>query len=309
MKAVRVYEYGDVGVLRHEEVSRPAIAPGEVLVRVRAAGVNPADCQIRAGHYRNVLPLPLPFIPGWDLAGTVETVGADVTRWRPGDRVFAMADMSRDGAYAQFIAIAATSLAPAPSTVPLAHAAGAPLALLTAWQSLFEEGALERGRRVLVHAAAGGVGQFTVQLARHAGAHVLATASPGNAERVRALGAEEVLDYRGDELRRVRDIDLIIDAAGGETRERSWNLLRPGGRLVAVAMPPPDPVVAARHGVECRMVAVRPDGARLEQLAPLFQSGALRVAIERELPLREAAAAHALSETRHVRGKIILRVE
>jgi len=309
MKAVRIYEYGDPGVLRYEEAPLPLIGADEVLVRVHSAAVNPADCQIRRGDYRHLMPRPLPFIPGWDAAGIVEVVGSAVSSWVPGARVFAMADMSRDGAYAEFLAVRAAHLAPAPATLPLEQAAGVPLAALTAWKALFDEGGLQRGQTILVHAGAGGVGQFAIQLARRAGARVLATASAQHAELVRSLGADEVIDYRAVDFRtRARDLDLVIDTVGGETRERSWNTLRRGARLIAVAMPPPDEAAASAAGVVGRMVAVMPDGARLARISELIDKQELRVVIDREFPLVQAAEAHRRSEGRHARGKIILRI-
>jgi NADPH:quinone reductase-like Zn-dependent oxidoreductase len=310
MKAVRIHEYGDVSVLRYENAPMPAMVADEVLVRVHAAAVNPADWQFRYGYYKEFAPRTMPLTLGWDVAGTVDQVGAGAGPWSKGDRVFAMADMARNGAYAEFIAIRGAHLACAPKTVPLEHAAGVPLAALTAWKALFDLGALLQGQRVLVHAAAGGVGLFAVQLAHYTGARVLATAaSAGNAERLRALGADEVIDYRNVDFRTVvRDVDLVIDNVGGETREKSWEVIRKGGRLVAVAMPPPDGAVAAANGVQSSLVAVVPDGERLARIGELIDAGKLRVLIDREYPLEEIAAAHTRSEGRHACGKIILRV-
>lgn len=309
MKAVRIYEYGDVSVLRYEDAPVPAIGADEVLLRVHSAGVNPADWQIRYGFYKDFLPLTLPCTLGWDVAGTVEQVGEAVKAWAPGERVFAMADMARDGAYAEFIAIRATHLARAPDSLQLEQAAAVPLAALTAWKALFDEGNLRHGSNVLVHAAAGGVGLFAVQLAHLTGARVLGTCSAAHADLVRSFGADEVIDYRAVDFRtRARDMDLVIDTVGSETRAQSWSALRRGGRLVAVAMPPPDPALAADHGVGCGMVAVAPDGVRLARIGELLDAGRLRVVIDRQYPLREAAAAHQRSEGRHACGKIILRV-
>jgi len=309
MKAVRIHGYGDTSVLRYEEAPMPSIAPDEVLVEVHAAAINPADWQFRYGYYKEFAPRPMPFILGWDLSGVVRAKGAHVERWKVGDRVMAMADMTRDGAYAEFIAVRAEYLAPAPTSLSLEHAAGVPLAALTAWKALFDVGQLQAGQSVLVHAAAGGVGLFAVQLASRARARVIATASAANTELVRSLGAAQVIDYRAlDFSKQVGDVDIVLDTVGGDTRVKSWSVLRKGGMLAAVAMPPPDGAVADEHGVRAAMTQVRPDGRRLEEIGKLIDAGQLRVLIDSEFPLESAAAAHERSESRHARGKIIIRV-
>jgi NADPH:quinone reductase-like Zn-dependent oxidoreductase len=309
MKAVRIHEYGAASVLRLEEAPVPDIAADEVLVEVHAAGINPADWQFRYGYYKDFAPRPMPFILGWDVAGVVKSTGARVERWKAGDRVFAMADMSRNGAYAEFIAVRAEHLAPAPTALPLEHAAGVPLAALTAWKALFDVGQLQTGQSVLVHAAAGGVGLFAVQLAKRAGARVVATASSANSALVGSLGVDQIIDYRAvDFSQQLANVDLVIDTVGGETRARSWGVLRKSGTLVAVAMPPPDPDIALEHGVRAAMTQVRPDGQRLTEIGRLIDAGELRVLIDSEFPLEQAAAAHERSESRHAQGKIILRV-
>ena len=309
MKAIRLHQYGDADVLRFEDAPLPRIADDELLIKVRAAGVNPADTQFRRGDYRDFAPRPLPFIPGWDVAGTVESVGAAVSAFKRGDAVFAMADMSRDGAYAEYIAVRANQVARAPASLPLEHAAGVPLAALTAWQALFDMADLQAGQSVLIHAGAGGVGLFAIQLARRAGAHVLSTASAANHDLLRELGAHQVIDYRaGDFAAGLEHLDVVLDTVGSATRARSWPLLRAGGVLVAIAMPPPDEATAARHRVRAAMAMVQPDGARLAEIGALIDAGELKLVIDSEFPLAEAAAAHRHSEARHARGKIILRV-
>lgn len=310
MKAVRVHRYGDASALCYEEAAKPQPQADEILLKVRAAGINPADCQFRAGQHRDYAPRPLPFIPGWDAAGIVEAVGARVTRFKPGEAVFAMSDMSRDGAYAEYLVLREREAAPAPRSIPLQQAAGVPLAALTAWSALFDVGSLQAGHSVLVHAAAGGVGLFAVQLARRAGARVIGTASASKHELLHELGVDTVVDYRSEDLAsRVQDLDLVLDTVGGETRERSWPLLRKNGLMACIAMPPPDETIAHRYGLRCAMVAVRPDGARLAQIGQLIDAAELKVCIDREYPLSEAAAAHRYVEQRHARGKVILRVE
>ncbi|HZR38422.1 MAG TPA: NADP-dependent oxidoreductase [Nevskia sp.] len=308
MRAIRFHQYGGAEVLRCEDAPVPQPGPDELLLKVHAAGVNPADWQFRNGWYKDFAPRRLPFIPGWDVAGTVQAAGP-LAGFAPGDPVFAMADMARDGAYAEYMVLRADAAAAAPRSIPLWQAAGVPLAALTAWSALFDHGALRAGQTVLVHGGAGGVGQFAVQLAHLAGARVLATASPANHELLRQLGADEALDYQGVALQRhAGGVDLVVDTAGGATRERSWDMLRRGGLLAGVAMPPPDAAAAQARGLRASVVAVVPNGARLRQIGALFDAGRLQVQIDSEFPLAEAAAAQVRSEGRHARGKIILRV-
>jgi len=306
VKAVRFHAYGDAGVLRHEDAPLPIPNDDEVLIKVHAAGVNPADVQFRRGDYQAFVPLPLPFIPGWDVAGRVADRAGG---FKAGDAVFAMADMSRNGAYAEYISVRAVDVAHAPSSLPLEHAAGVPLAALTAWSALFDVGQLRAGQSVLVHAGAGGVGQFAIQLARRAGARVIATASASNHELLRRLGADVVIDYRSaDFAAGLEGVDVVLDTVGGPTREKSWPVLREGGILVAIAMPPPDEAIARRRGVRTAMVTVVPNGGRLAEIARLIDAGELAVMIDSEFPLEQAEKAHRRIEQGHARGKIVLRV-
>jgi NADPH:quinone reductase-like Zn-dependent oxidoreductase len=309
MKAVRFHAYGDASELRYEEAPTPVPDNGEVLIKVHSAGVNPADTQFRRGDYKDFVPLELPFIPGWDVSGTVEALGPEVMSFKRGDAVFAMADMSRPGAYAEYVVVRASDLAPAPASLPPEQAAGVPLAALTAWSALFDHAPVTAGQTVLVHAGAGGVGLFAIQLARRAGARVVATASAASHEFLQQLGAHTSIDYRSSDFAAgLADIDLVLDTVGGETRVRSWPVLKPGGMLAAIAMPPPDQAIAQSYGVRTAMVAVVPNGERLRQIAALIDADELKVVIDREFALSEASAAHRYVEGRHARGKVILRV-
>jgi NADPH:quinone reductase-like Zn-dependent oxidoreductase len=251
----------------------------------------------------------LPFILGWDVAGTVAAVGDQVRRLRPGDEVFAMADMRRNGAYAEYLVVREDEVALAPRSISPQQAAGVPLAALTAWSALFDRGRMQAGESVLIHAGVGGVGLFAVQLAHRAGARVHTTASAANHELLRELGADQTIDYHtSDFAALVKDVDLVLDTVGGETRERSWPTLRKGGTMVGIAMPPPDEAQACKCGVKAAMVTVAPDGARLAEIGALIDAGELKVVIDREFPLTETAAAHLRSQQRHARGKIVIRV-
>jgi NADPH:quinone reductase-like Zn-dependent oxidoreductase len=309
MKAVRVHEYGGPEVLKYEDAPRPEAGAGEVLVRVHAAGVNPVDWKVRAGMTRGFLNYKLPMIPGWDLSGVVEGVGEGVTGWKRGDEVYSRPDISRDGAYAEYIAVKAAELGQKPKTLDHVKAAAIPLAALTAWQALFDAGGLQHGQRVLIHAAAGGVGTFAVQLAKWKGAHVIGTASERNHAFLKELGADELIDYNKVRFEdAVSDVDVVLDAMAGETRDRSWKVLKKDGILVSI-LGPPSQEDAAKHGVRGAGVFVQPNQKELEEIAVLVDSGKLKPIVEAVLPLRDAPHAHEMNQTLHTRGKIVLQVE
>ena len=308
MKAVAMHAYGGPEVLKYEDAARPDPATGEVLVRVHAAAVNPVDWKVRAGHLRGFLNYSLPLIPGWDLSGVVEATGAGVTDWKQGDAVYARPDLRRNGAYAEYIAVRASELGCKPRSIDHVQASAIPLACLTAWQALFDAGGLKAGQRVLIHAAAGGVGTFAVQLAKWKGAHVVGTASERNHAFLRELGADEVIDYTKTNFEEVvRDVDVVLDTLAGQTRDRSWNVLKKDGILVSI-LGQPSPDDAAQHGVRAAGVFVEPNQAQLGEIAKLVDSGKLRPIIETVLPLAQAARAHEMNQTLHTRGKIVLQV-
>jgi NADPH:quinone reductase-like Zn-dependent oxidoreductase len=308
MRAVRIHRYGGPEVLSYEEAPAPQPAAGEVRVRVHAAGVNPVDWKIREGWLKDRLNHTLPLILGWDISGEVESVGADVTRFKIGDPVFSRPDISRDGAYAQYIAIRESELAFKPRSLDHVHAAGVPLAALTAWQALFDAARLESGQTVLVHAAAGGVGSFAVQLANWIGARVIGTASARNREFVLGLGADEVVDYRSTPFEQaVRDVDVVFDTLGGDVQRRSWQVLKPGGVLVSI-LEVPSEAEAQTHKARGAYVFVRPNALQLAEIASLIDTGTLFSPVETVLPLTEVRAAHELSQSGHARGKIVLTV-
>ena len=237
MKAIRVHQYGGPEQLRFEDTSAPNPADGQVLVRVQAASVNPIDYKLASGALRQLMPLSFPWVPGGDFAGVVEAVGRGVTTMKRGDAVYG--DTPGGSSYAEFVTTGAGMVAPKPGKLNPVEAASVPIAAQTAWQGLFDHGHLERGQTVLIHAAAGGVGTFAVQLAHWKGARVLATASAANADYVRGLGADQVIDYKATRFESVaKNVDLVLDLAGGETQQRSFSVLKPGGRLVSTVQPP-----------------------------------------------------------------------
>jgi NADPH:quinone reductase-like Zn-dependent oxidoreductase len=315
MRAVVQDTFGGPQVLRVERMPRPEPLPTEVLVRVHAAGVNPVDWKTRSGSgMAGVLGQP-PFILGWDVSGVVEAVGFGVTTLAVGDEVYGMPWFPRAaGAYAEYVTAPARQFARKPVTATHEQAAAVPLAALTAWQALVDTAGVRPGRRVLVHAAAGGVGHLAVQFARHLGAHVVATASAGRHAWLKELGADETIDYTAVRFEKVTDpIDVVIDLVGDahdDTSHRSLRVLRPGGLLVAVpaGVSPELAEAAAAAGVRATPFLVEPDGPALTRIAELIDAGQVRVEVEEVFPLEQAAAAHARSESGRTRGKLVLRV-
>ena len=312
MKAVRIHKYGGPEVLHYEDAPRPEPQAGEVLLRVHAAGVNPIDWNVREGHMKDFWPHKFPLILGWDLSGVVEELGpgpAAAGRFKIGDEVYSVPDPTRNGAYADYIVVRESELALKPNSLHHIRAAAVPLAALTAWQSLFDTAQLEPGQRVLIHAGSGGVGHFAVQLAKWKGAYVIATASTKNQDLLRELGADETIDYTTQRFEDVaRNIDIVLDPIGGETQERSWQVLKKGGALFSVVQPP-SAEKAKELGVRAAFVASHPNGAQLAEIAKIIDSGQLAPVIDRILPLSEVRHAHELSQSGHTRGKIVLRVK
>jgi NADPH:quinone reductase-like Zn-dependent oxidoreductase len=309
MRAIRQRELGGPDVLELVEVPRPAPAPTEVLVRVGAAGINPVDWKTR--ERGGFLGEP-PFTVGWDVAGVVEEVGAGVTRFAPGDRVFGMPRFPREAAaYAEYVTAPSRQLARVPDGLEDVEAAALPLAGLTAWQALVETAGVDRGSRVLVLAAAGGVGHLAVQIAKARGAWAAGTARAEKHAFLHGLGVDEAIDYTsGDVGERLRDVDVVLDAVGGEAGLSALPALRDGGVLVTLAGAS---VAALREAAADRVrvtgILVEPDRCGLEELAALVERGALRPHVERTFPLARASAAHELGETGRTTGKLVLVVD
>jgi NADPH:quinone reductase-like Zn-dependent oxidoreductase len=294
-----MHETGGPDVLRYEEADRPEPGDGEVLVRVRAAAVNPVDWKYRRGY----VPKPLPAVLGNDVSGTVELSLAE--GFAEGDDVFGIA---LSGGYAEFATASAAAIAKKPAGVSHEQAAAIPVAGLTAWQALFDRGGLERGQTALVAGAAGGVGHFGVQFAKLAGARVIGTGSSRNREFVLGLGADEYVDYtQQDVADAVSGVDVAFDTVGGETTQSLVPTVREGGILVTIAAAPPEEA-ARERGVRAELVVMSPTSEQLAHVAELVAAGDVRVELSEVLPLTEVQRAHELSETGHVRGKIVLTV-
>ncbi|MFF0591195.1 NADP-dependent oxidoreductase [Streptomyces sp. NPDC003781] len=304
MKALQYTAYGRSPVVN--DVPEPAPGPGEVLVRVAGAALNPLDVKIGAGHVQEFFPITFPSTVGTDLAGTVERLGSGVTDWSVGDAVITRTDPTAGGAVAEFAVAPATSLVAAPAAIPLTTAAGLPTAAATAWQAVNETAELKSGQRVLVHAGAGGVGSFVIQLARRAGAHVVTTVSGAAAETVRKLGADEVIDYtRVDFRTAISDVDVVVDSVGGETEARSLDVLKPGGLLVSLPVPP-DFARATARGLRAEFVFHASDAGRLAKVVAVVNEG-FDIVVDRTVQLNGAADAFDYLAQGHAKGKVIVQ--
>jgi NADPH:quinone reductase-like Zn-dependent oxidoreductase len=306
MKAIRLDQYGGPERLHYEDAPTPQPSEGEVLVRVKAASVNPIDYKLASGALRQMMPVNFPWIPGGDFSGIVEAVGPGVTGLKRGDAVYG--NSPGGGAYAEFVAASAGTVGPRPAMLSPVEAASVPLAAQTAWQGLFDHGHLGRGQTVLIHAAAGGVGTFAVQLARWKGARVLATGSAANADYLRSLGADQTIDYRATPFESIAaDVDLVLDLLGGETQQRSFGVLKPGGRLVSTVQPPSQEEAAQRK-VQTTMLGMQPSSDLLRQLAELLTAGSLRPVVTKTYPLSQAPDAWSYLLSGHLRGKAVLEI-
>lgn len=314
MRAIAQDAFGGAECLRLVEMPAPRPEPGEVLIRVAAAGVNPVDWRIREGGLAHLFPHAFPLIPGWDAAGTVAAVGAGVDGFATGQRVFTFCrkPVIQHGAYAEYVTMAAGGVAPMPAGASFAEAAAMPLAALTAWQALFDYAGLGAGQRLLVLGGAGGVGGYALQLARDAGARVAATARPANHAYAATVGAELAIDYAGDVAAAVAawapgGADVVLDCAGGAALERAYGFVRPGGTLVSVVNKV-DKERAALAGFRGAFRFVLPSGPGLRLLAERVEAGRLRPPDIDVLPLDHAAAAQERSRAGRVRGKLVLSV-
>jgi len=306
MKAVRIHSVGEPDILTVEEMPRPEPGDGEVLIRVKAASVNPVDYKIRSGSYKRAQ-IRLPLTLGRDAAGVIEGVGRGVAGLKTGDEVFAFLG-AESGGYAEYAIAKENEVAPKPASLDFVHAAAVPLAAETAWQALFDHGHLKANETVLIHGAGGGVGHFAVQFAKTKGAHVIATASGADLELVRSLGADEVIDYKAQRFdETLRDVDLVIDLIGGETQKKSWHVLKDGGRIVST-LEPPSAAEAQRKHAQATAFMAQPRAEQLRAIGQLIDDGKVRVVVSSTRPLEEAREAHQHLEHDHIQGKVVLTV-
>ena len=306
IQAIRVYQYGGPEQLKLEQIPCPEPQPGEVLVRVHAAAVPPVEWKIRQGAFHAFQPAAFPYIPGSAFAGIVEEVGPGVTTLQSGQAVFGR---SSQGTYAEYTTASAETIALKPASLGFAEAAAISGGATTAWEALFDRGGLQAGQRVLILGAAGGVGSFAVQLARRKGAQVIGTTGTANVDFVHSLGAEVVIDYTSTPLEQVvHDVDLVVDAVGGQALESAWPVVKRGGTLISTAGQPSQEKARERGIRALFFSGSRPSSERLQTIAQLIDEGQLKVTLGRIFPLPEASLAHALSQSGHGRGRIVLHI-
>jgi NADPH:quinone reductase-like Zn-dependent oxidoreductase len=307
MKAVRFHEFGGPEVLRYEDVDRPRPAAAQVLIRVAATSFNPVDAAIRSGFLQQVFPVALPHTPGIDVAGTLAEIGEGVAGWSVGEAVVGFLPMTEDGASAEFVLAPAELLTGAPTSIPLGDAAALPSASLSAWQALFEQADLKAGQRVLVNGAGGGVGGYALQLAKQAGATVIATASPRSRDAVEALGADRIVDYTATAVTEAisEPVEVVLNLVNAPESDLAGltDLVSDGGVLVSTTSP-----VRDDPGRDVRSVRlfVRSDAGQLATIVELVDSGELKVDVSERFPLSEIARVHELGEAGKFRGKVIL---
>ena len=309
MQAIQIQEFGDPQVLQVKEISIPAPGPGELLVRVHAAAVNPVDTSIRAGRAGGLSGASLPYVPGFDVSGTVTAIGSDVVNFKVDDEVFAMVDLRRGGTYAEYAVVLENEAALKPTRVNHAEAAAIPLVALTAWQALFEVAKLQKGQTILIHAGAGGVGSIAVQLAKWRGAHIIATASDYNHNFLRELGVDVPVDYRTQNFEDfASDVDVVLDPIGGDTQVRSLQILKEGGILVSIVGLTSEGRNPSRN-VRATSILVRPNSVQLSEIGELIQNGIINPIVSYRFPLEQAPLAHEQSQTRRTRGKIVIEID
>ncbi|HEX4372571.1 MAG TPA: NADP-dependent oxidoreductase [Puia sp.] len=308
MRAIVIHEFGGPEVLKLEDVPRPKPAADEVLIKIYATGVNPVDWKIREGARKEKFPTNFPLIPGWDVSGVIEEVGTGIINFKKGDEVYSRPDPTKNGTYAEYVVVKADQVNPKPKTIDHVKAAAVPLAGLTAWQGLFDHGKLQRGEKVLIHGASGGVGTFAVQFAKWKGAYVITTSSEKNIKFLQELGADEVIDYKKENFEdRLHDVDLVFDTIGAQTQKRSLQVLKNGGRLITTVKPENEKEAEEKNiHIEGYMAQSYPE--ELEVIAELIDEGKVSPVIGKVFPLEQAAEAQQLSKEGHVRGKIVLKV-
>jgi NADPH:quinone reductase-like Zn-dependent oxidoreductase len=306
MKAVVAREYGAPEVLKFEEVPRPEPKEDEALVRVIASGVNPADPLTLSGKYARKWGTHLPLIPGYDIAGVVEKVGAKITNLKAGDAVYGYPTFG--GGWADFVTVKEWEVAAKPKSLSFVEAAAVPMCALTAWQALVGVAQLHDGQTILIHGGSGGVGSFAVQIAKARGAHVIATASTANQDLLKQLGADISVDYTKTKFEDVaKDVDAVLDPLGKETLARSYGVVKKGG-IVLDLVARPDPAELEKRGIRGAAIWVRPDAKDLSEIAHLIDASKIKPIVTQVLPLSEAIAAQRQAETHHTRGKVVLRI-
>ena len=308
MKAIAIHEYGGPEVLKYEDVPRPEPNADQFLVRVIAAGVNPVDAMIRSGmfakHEKDVFPL----IPGADISGVVEKAGNKITKFKPGDPVFAYVSLKGGGGYAEYALAREREASPKPKSLTYVEAAAVPIVALTAWQALIDTAKLKAGQTVLIHGGSGGVGSFGIQIAKAHGAKVIATASSSNQDLLKQLGADVSIDYTKQRFEDIaKDVDVVLDSVGEDTLARSYGVVKRGGFIVSLVARP-DQSELDKHGIRGAALNVEPNSDELAEIGGLIDEKKIKVIVSQTVPLSDAAKAQERVATGHTRGKIVLRV-
>ena len=306
MKAIIVHEYGGPEVLKYEEAPRPEPKENEVLVRVIASGVNPADPLIVSGKYATEFGTHLPLIPGYDVAGVVEKQGAAITKLKIGDPIYAY--VLWGGGWAQYAVATESEAAIKPKSLTYVEAAAVPLAALTAWQALIDTAKLDAGQTVLIHGGSGGVGSFAIQIAKARGAKVIATASTQNQDLLKQLGADVSIDYIKTKFEEVaKDVDVVLDPVGKDTLARSYGVVKKGGIIVSLVSRV-DQAELDKHGIRGTPIAAKPNAGELAEITKLIDEKKIKPVVTQEMPLTDAVKADEQAATHHTRGKIVIRI-
>ncbi|SDK06144.1 NADP-dependent oxidoreductase [Sediminibacillus albus] len=311
MKAIIINQYGSAEQLTEAEVDQPKLTDDQVLVDMHATSINPIDWKLREGYLQEMLPFDFPIILGWDAAGVVKETGAKVTDFQVGDRVFARPSTTRFGTYAEYAAIDEQLLAKIPDNITFEEAAAVPLAGLTAWQCLVDFSEIKPGDKVLIHAGSGGVGSFAIQIAKSLGAFVASTASGKNEEFLQKIGVDRFINYKEEDFEEaIEDYDIVLDTLGGDIQQKSFNVLKKGGKLVSV-VGAPDENIAKEKGIKAGSLWLDPNGRQLAELAGLMEKGELIATVGHTFPFSAEGLkeAHRLSETHHARGKIVIKIK
>jgi NADPH:quinone reductase-like Zn-dependent oxidoreductase len=306
MKAIVAHEYGAPEVLKFEDAPRPEPKENELLVRVIACGVNPADPLVISGRFAREFGTHLPLIPGYDVAGVVEETGAKVTKFKKGDAVYGYALFG--GGWADYAVLAENESALKAKSATIVEAAAVPMGALTAWQGLIDTAKLTAGQTVLIHGGSGGVGNFAVQIAKAKGARVIATASTANQDLLKQLGADVAIDYTKTKFEDVaKDVDVVFDTVGRDTLARSYAIVKKGG-IVTTIVARPDPAQLDKYGIRGSSIASHPNGNELAEITKLIEAGKIKPIVTEVLPLTDAVKASQQAETHHTRGKIVLKI-
>jgi NADPH:quinone reductase-like Zn-dependent oxidoreductase len=306
MMAIVAHEYGAPDVLKLEQVPRPEPKEDEALVHVIASGVNPADPLTLSGKYAREFGTHLPLIPGYDIAGVVDKMGANITKLKVGDAVYGYPTFG--GGWADYVTVKEWEVAAKPTSLNFVEAAAVPMGALTAWQALVDVAKLQPGQTILIHGGSGGVGSFAVQIAKVRGARVIATASTANQDLLKQLGAEVVIDYTKTRFEDIaKDVDAVLDSVGKEILTRSYGVVKKGG-IVMSLVARPDPAQLEKLGIRGAGISVHPDAEDLTEIARLIDAGKIKPIVTQVLPLSEAISAQRQAATHHTRGKLVLKI-